>query len=75
MMQIGRLPIAQDSSELNLYDDLSEFIKIFNKILNQIDSITYLLIRGEDCELQIKHLRETLLSHNQLIESYHFELD
>jgi hypothetical protein len=25
--------------------------------------------------LQLKGLRETLLSHNQLIDNYHFELD
>lgn len=75
MMQIDRQSLTQDCSELNLYDDLSEFIKIFNKILGQVDAITHLVIRREDPAPQLKNLRDTLLSHNQLIDSYHFELD
>ncbi len=65
---------VQEEGEADLYEDLSEFIRIFKRVLGLADSATSLLLRQQDCLPPLALLRQTLADHRPLLAAYNFVL-
>ena len=73
-MYEGNFLTTDHEQEADLYDDLSQFIKIFKKIMNLSIEIMDLL-EDESPMIQINQLKEIPEIHKVITEHYNYKLD
>jgi hypothetical protein len=66
---------AGDYSEATLYEDLTDFIKIFKNVMTTAETLTFLIAKSEECTHTLRTLKELLGQNHSLINSYNYELD